>query len=149
MKGRALWRFARWAIGVAVLQAGVLAVLAWLLPGFAVGDAGSVVVAALLFTAAQALAWPFVYRLATRLHPLLFPVLSFALAGVLIVLLTDLVSNLGIRGLHVAGIGTGILIACGLTVGGTLLGVLFPLRAEAVATVRAGKGLTMQVNLGA
>jgi uncharacterized membrane protein YvlD (DUF360 family) len=118
----------KWLIGVAVLQACVLALLAWLLPGFTVGGVGSVLFAALLFTVAGAAAWPFIYRLSSRVHPLLFPVLSFALTGVLIVLLTDLVTDLFDKGLHVDGVGTGILVAFGLTVGSTLLSAFFSLR---------------------
>lgn len=121
-------RFIRWTISVVFIQGFVLAVLAWLLPGFSVGGVGSLALAAIVFTLAQAAGWPFIYRLASRFHPLLFPVLSFGLTGFLILFLTDLVADLGDKSMHVDNIWVAIVVALGLTAGSTLLGALFSLR---------------------
>lgn len=121
-------RFVRWAVAVVSVQTVVLAVLSWIMPGFTVGAADSVALAAVLFTVAQAAAWPVIYGVAGKLHPLLFPILSFGLAGLLIVLLTDLVSGLGFHGVHVESFWSGLRLALGLTIGNTLVGALFSLR---------------------
>jgi uncharacterized membrane protein YvlD (DUF360 family) len=121
-------RFVGWAIGVALLTGSVLALLDWLLSGFSLSGAGSVLLAAIVLTVVQAVAWPFVYRFAARFHPLLFPVVSFFLSGLLIVLLSDLVTDSGVGRMHVDSIWVGMLVAAGLTVGSTLLGALFSLR---------------------
>src|SRR5579871_2447585 len=84
-----IFRLARWAIGVAILQGLVLLLLAGVLPGFTVANLGVALLTALLITVVEAIAWPFLYELSVRVKPVLFPVLSFALAGLLVVLLTD------------------------------------------------------------
>src|SRR5688572_18175330 len=104
-------RFFRWAVGVVTVQAVVLTILSWIMPGFTVGRVDSIALAALLFTVAQVAAWPLMYRLAARLHPWFFPVLSFGLAGLLVVLLTDAVTGMGFNGVHVESIWSGIRVA--------------------------------------
>src|SRR4029079_19436855 len=125
---RALLRLIRWIIGEALLQAAVLIVLAWLIPGFIIGGPASVVLAAAGFVLVQAAAWPFIYQLSTRLHPLLFPVISLALNAFLLVLFTDLIRGLDLGHIHVSSPWVAALVVIALTVGSTLLGALFSLR---------------------
>ena len=121
-------RFIQWALIVVVFQGLILLLLAWLLPGFAIAGAGSALVAAALITVAQAIMWPVVFQVAARVHPLLVPVLSFAVAGLLILLVDGLFTLLGHGGMRVDGFWTALVVAVGLSIGATLLGALFSLR---------------------
>lgn len=125
-------RLLRWAIGVSAVEGVILVLLAWLLPGFTTGSIGFVALAAALVTVAQVITWPLIYRFSAALHPLLFPIASFVLSGALVLLLTRTTSDLGIGGLQVDNLRTGIVIAFGLTAGSTLLGAFFSLN-DAVA----------------
>jgi uncharacterized membrane protein YvlD (DUF360 family) len=125
---RASLHVVRWVIGEALLQGAVLIVLAWLIPGFVIGGPASVVLAAVGFVLVQAAAWPFIYQLSARLHPLVFPIMSLALNALLLVLFTDLISDLEIGHVHVSSPWIAGLIVVALTVGSTLLGALFSLR---------------------
>lgn len=120
-------RVVRWVVGVVVVQGLVVGVLAELLPGFELGGLASAVLVGLLIGGGQALAWPALYRFAARFHPLLFPVLTSAAAGLVVVFLAALAGRLGLAAVRVEGIGTGTLVALGLTTGSTLLGALFSL----------------------
>lgn len=108
----------------------MLALLAWLLPGFSFGDPDSVVATALLMTGAQTLAWPTIYRLAGLIHPLLFPIVTFLLVGVVVIVASDLQDGMGLGKVHVDGLPTAVLVAVGLTGGSTLLGAFFSLQDE-------------------
>ena len=125
---RALLRLIRWMIGEALLQGAVLIVLAWLIPGFIIGGPASVVLAAVGFVLVQAAAWPFIYQLSARLHPLLFPIISLALNAFLLVLFTDLIRELQLGHIHVSSPWVAALVVVALTIGSTLLGALFSLR---------------------
>ena len=125
---RTLLRLIRWMIGEALLQAAVLIVLAWLLPGFIIGGTASVVLCAVGFVLVQAAAWPFIYQLSARLHPLLFPIISLALNAFLLVLFTDLIRELQLGHIHVSSPWVAALVVVALTIGSTLLGALFSLR---------------------
>ena len=107
----------RWVIGEALIQGAVLIVLAWLIPGFVIGGPASVVLAAVGFVLVQAAAWPFIYQLSARLHPLVFPIISLALNAFLLVLFTDLITDLGIGQVHVSGpwVAALIVVALGIT----------------------------------
>lgn len=120
-------RFVRWAAILGVLQSFSLWILAVVLPGFTVGDTESVVIAAVSLTTVLAVSWPIIYWIAARLHPGLFPILSFAISGGVVLLISNVVDSIGFRGLVVAGIGTGALVAAGLTGLNVLLGSLFSL----------------------
>jgi hypothetical protein len=76
-----------------------------------------------VITGTLALAWPFIYRFAGRFHPLLFPVITFFLTGIVIYL----VAQLGIGDLEVADVWTGIWVTMGLTVGNVFVADLFSL----------------------
>jgi hypothetical protein len=120
-------RIIRWVFGIAVVEGAILVLLSWFLPGFAIGNSWFVALAAILVTAGQVITWPLVYRLSAVLRPVLFPIASFALSGLLVIVLAIVTDVLGIGGLHVDNIWSGIAIACAMTAGITLLGVLFSL----------------------
>jgi hypothetical protein len=119
------WRSIKRVAGLVLLQAVLLTLLAWILPGFWFSDPLMVIPAALAITAAQSLLWPLIYGVASRFGPLLFPLLSFLLTGVLIYLAAQFESVFGIGGVEVDSIWTGLLIALGLSVGNTILAAVF------------------------
>ncbi len=120
-----LWQRVRRVIGVVVVQAVLLALLALVIPGFRFADPVAVIPAAAAITLAQSLLWPIIYGIAARFGPLLFPVLSFVLTGALVTFAASLDDRLDIGGVEVADLWTGILVALGLTAGNTLLAALF------------------------
>jgi putative membrane protein len=119
-------RVIRWGVGAAVSQTVILVLLAWLLPGFGLGGLPGGLVGAVLISGAVALAWPFIYRVATRFHPLLFPIFTFVLTGLVIYL----VAQIGIEDFHVDSVWTGILVSLGLTIGNVFVSTLFSLDDE-------------------
>jgi uncharacterized membrane protein YvlD (DUF360 family) len=113
----------RWAVGAIVTQTALIAVLAWILPGFTLGEPLSAVVAALAISLILAVSWPFIYRFSARFHPLLFPLLTFGLTG----LVVYLVGQADVEAIEIASIWTGILVSLGLTIGNVFVGALFAL----------------------
>jgi uncharacterized membrane protein YvlD (DUF360 family) len=116
-------RFIRWAVASAITQTILLVLLAWILPGFSLGSARGVVLSAVLISLALAISWPVIFLIANRFHPLLFPVLTFALSGAIVFV----VAQTGREDFHVDSIWTGILVSLGLTIGNVFLGALFSL----------------------
>ena len=114
-------RFIRWFVGLAIVQALVLLLLAWLLPGFSLGEIQRAIPSALLISGLLALAWPFIYLIAGRFHPALFPVLTFLLTGFVIYL----VGTVQVEGFRVDSIWTGIAVSVGLTIADVMVGSLF------------------------
>lgn len=113
----------RWTLITAVVQCFVLLVLAWLLSGFSLGSAGTALISAAIISAVIALAWPVILTIAGRFHPVLFPLLTFALAG----LAVYLVGVIDVEGFRVDSIWVGIVVALGMTAGGVLIGAIFSL----------------------
>ena len=116
-------RVVRFLIVTLVTQTFLILILAWLMEGFRVGTFGSAIVSSVLISAILALSWPVIYQISARFHPVLFPVLSFALTGLVILL----VSGIGPEGFHVASVATGIVVALGLSAGNVLLATVFSL----------------------
>ena len=117
-------------IGVIVLQAVVLGLLALVLPGFRFEDPVMLLPVAAILTAAQALLWPVIYGVASRFGPLFFPFLSFLMTGVLFTAAAWVNDAFGVGGVEVADIWTGALLALGLSVGNTILAAVFSLNDE-------------------
>jgi uncharacterized membrane protein YvlD (DUF360 family) len=117
-------RFLRWALAIALTQTVLLMLLAWLLPGFALSGLRSAFAGAIVISVALAAAWPFVYALSARFHPILFPILTFALSGAVVYL----ASQLPILGLSIDTIWTGILVSLVLSAGYVIAGAGFSLR---------------------
>ncbi len=115
--------FLRWAIGTIIVQTVLVAVLAWLLPGFTLGGPGGAVSGALAISLALAVAWPVIYRVAARFHPLVFPLLTFALTGAVVFLVGQADVNL----FDIDDVWTGIWVTMGLTIGNVVVGALFSL----------------------
>ena len=120
-----LARIARWIFGVVVLQGAVLAVLAWLLPGFRIEGVAALIGLTLFVTAGQIFLWPAVSTIAARFGPWFYSLISFALAGVVITLAAWLDDRLEIGRVEIDNIWTGAAIAFGLSAGNTLLFTLF------------------------
>src|SRR4051794_28172963 len=90
------WRLVRWILGVVVVQALLLALLARIIPGFRFEDPVALIPMALAITAAQSLLWPVIYGIAARFGPWLFPIVSFLCIGAIIDLAAQLDDRLGI-----------------------------------------------------
>jgi uncharacterized membrane protein YvlD (DUF360 family) len=117
-------------LGVIVLQAVLLGLLALVLPGFRFEDPVMLLPAAALLTGAQVLLWPLIYGVASRFGPWFFPFLSFLLTGILFTFAAWLNDEFGMGGVEVADIWTGALIAFGLSVGNTILAAVFSINDE-------------------
>ncbi len=117
-------------VSVVVVQGALLALLAQIIPGFHFDEPVAVIPAALVITLAQSALWPVIYVIAVRFGPWLFPVVSFILTGAIISFAGWLDDQLGIGGVEVADLWTGILVAMGLTAGHTLLAALFAIDDE-------------------
>ena len=74
---------------------------------------------------ALAIAWPFIYRISARFHPLLFPLLTFGLTGMVVYLVGW--ADDGVEGVVIDSIWDGIWITLGLTIGNVFIGALFSL----------------------
>jgi len=117
-------------VSVIVVQGLLLALLALIVPGFHFDEPAAVIPAALLITLAQSVVWPVIYGIAVHFGPWLFPIVSFILTGGMITFAGWLDDQLGIGGVEVADLWTGILVAMGLTAGHTLLAALFAIDDE-------------------
>ncbi len=124
---RSVWRF----LGVIILQALLLGVLALIVPGFRFEDPVLLIPAALAITLGQTIVWPLIYAVAVRFGPWLFPLLSFILTGGLITAAAWVNDRFGVGGVEVADVWTGILVALGLSVGNTMLASIFAIDDEA------------------
>jgi uncharacterized membrane protein YvlD (DUF360 family) len=116
-------RFVRWALAVALTQTVLLLLLAWLLAGFNLSGVRAAFVSSVVISLALAVTWPFIYSLSARFHPLLFPLLTFGLTG----LVVYLVGQVDIAGLTIDSIWTGILVSLVLTMGYVIIGAFFSL----------------------
>ena len=121
-------RYIRWAISVAIVQGAALLVMAQVVPGFIMDFGPDVALVALLFTVIQLVSWPVLYMISTRIHPALFPLLSFLLSGALVLIVKDSLNLLNIAQLQIENMQTAIIITLGLTASYTLFGGLFSLR---------------------
>ena len=121
---RTLLRLIRWMIGEALLQAAVLMVLAWLLPGFIIGGTASVVLGAVGFVLVRRRPGPS----STSFRPACIPALpnhQSRAERLPLVLFTDLIRELQLGHIHVSSPWVAALVVVALTIGSTLLGALF------------------------
>jgi putative membrane protein len=116
-------RFLRWALGIAVTQTVLVWLLAALLPGFSLAGLRSTLAAAVLISLGLAFTWPFIYFLSARFHPLLFPLLTFILSG----LVVYFIGQADVVDMEISSIWTGIWVSLGLTIGNVIVSTLFSL----------------------
>src|SRR5918998_3395056 len=102
-------------VSVVVVQGVLLALLALIIPGFLFDEPVALIPAAIVITLAQTVVWPVIYGIAVRFGPWLFPIVSFILAGAMITFAGWLDDQLGVGGVAVVDLWTGILVAMGLT----------------------------------
>lgn len=121
-------RLIRWAITVALVQGAALLLMAQVVPGFTMDLGPDVGLVALLFTVLQLISWPLLYTISTRIHPLMFPLLSFLLTGALVLIAKDWLNDWHISDLQIENMQTAIIITLGLTASYTIFGGLFSLR---------------------
>ncbi len=115
--------FIRWALGMAIIQTVVLLFWAWVLPGFSLGETKRAIFSALVISVVVALSWPLIYRISSRFHPILFPILTFVLTGAIIYL----VGQVDVEGFRVDSVWVGIVVSLGMTIGSVAIGALFSL----------------------
>jgi uncharacterized membrane protein YvlD (DUF360 family) len=108
-----------------LLEAGGLMLLSAILPGFNVTSAGAALVAAAIIGLANALLWPLIIRIA-----LPFTVLTLGLGALVLNGLVVSLAALIEPGVEIEGIGTGVLVAIGLTFINTLFTTLFAIDDE-------------------
>jgi uncharacterized membrane protein YvlD (DUF360 family) len=118
-------RIGSWLFGVIVVQGLTLAFLAWALPNFSTDGWTSILVATLVISACQAIAWPISYWLANLFHPLVFPLLIFFFAAATIWFAGGLVDSFSRHEFKVRSIWAGLWISLGLTFVDTIYGAIF------------------------
>lgn len=121
---------ARWIIANVAINALILFLLAWILDHFEFGNLTALVALSLLLAVLPALAWPVIYRAADLIHPILFPLLTFALTGLLVSISPEILRAVDIDGVRIEGFLTSLWIALGLTFFGTLIAAMFSLDDE-------------------
>ena len=120
-------RIVYWTIGFAISQALVLLLLAWILPGFNLTSFWAAVLTAVSVTVVTSATWPFIYGLAARFHPLLFPVVSFFLFAAAILLSTAVANSIDADSVKLDSFWNAMLVAIGLTFMNAFLSALFSL----------------------
>jgi putative membrane protein len=124
------WETIRRLVSVVAVQAVLLALLTLIIPGFRFENPFELIPAAIAITLALTVLWPIIYGIAARFGPWLFPIVSFVLTGAVITFASWLDDRLGIGGVEVVDLWTGILVALGLAAGHTLLAALFSIDDE-------------------
>lgn len=109
-------------ISIVVVQAITLGLLAWWLPGLQIVSVVSALVVAVVFIAVQAVFWWAFITFFAWLPAWLYPIVTFILSGLLIVVAGNFVP-----GITILSIGTGIWIAVALTAVNAILGGLLSL----------------------
>ena len=118
-KGRELLRFIARVLVLLFVQVLSLAIMAWLLSGLQVDGVWTAIVAVGVIALLNALLWPLLSYLILPFAVLTLGLASLALNGALILLASSLVD-----GFSVDGLGTGVLMALGLTAINGILGSL-------------------------
>ena len=117
-------------IFVCFANAIAILLLAWILPGFSISNGRAFAATVVTLAIVPALAWPVIYRVSSATHPLLFPVLTFAISGAVVFFTAKLLDDIGFKGVRIDSIWTGIVIAFALPVVSNLIGGLFALNDE-------------------
>lgn len=116
MRERGRWHWIR--VGAMIVaQAGVLLLLALVLDDFRLDSIPEAIVAVLVISFVIGFVWPWAYRLATRFHPLVFPVVMLLAVGFVV----ETVAGL-LPGVRLDSIWAAILIPLTLTASSTVLG---------------------------
>ncbi len=124
-------RLVLWVIFVGLSQGLVLFLLSSIVPGLAVSSLWAAILTALTVIVVVTLTWPTIYRIASRFHPLLFPVASFFLIAVAVRISAEIVDALDPNSVFINDFVESILVALVLTFTSTLFGALFALDEDA------------------
>ena len=121
-------RLVGWIVGVALSQGLILFLLAWILPGFDISGLAAAALMAVSVTLVVSATWPFIYGISARFHPILFPIVSFALTAVAVLASAEVV-NLIVddESVRFEGFLMPAVVAMGLTFMNTILSALFAL----------------------
>jgi uncharacterized membrane protein YvlD (DUF360 family) len=117
-------RFLRWLIVVSFFDAFWILFLAWLLPGLAIDGYWAAFTAAIVVSLVNVVAWPYIYEVSAKFHPILFPIACFVLTGFVMLISAGLITTLSDGDFYLQGLGTGILFALGVTAGNTLISTI-------------------------
>jgi len=107
---------------IVIVQSLTLLLLSALLPGLAIDSLGSALIVALVFILAQSLYWWLFVSFFTWLPVWLYPLLTFVLSGVVILIVGNFV-----EGVIIEGLSTGIWISMTMTAVNAILGGLLSL----------------------
>ncbi|MCO5220416.1 MAG: alkaline phosphatase family protein [Thermomicrobiales bacterium] len=125
-----LSRTLQYSVGTVVINMVGLALLNWILDGYAIDGWAGLVGMALIMSIVPGLALGLAYRFARLIHPLVFPLFAFVFSAFFVWLAPDLLSALGIEGVHINGWETALWVTLGVTFLGTLVGAIFSLNDE-------------------
>ena len=120
-------RFLGWIVGVAISQSLILLLLAWLLPGFEISGLRAAVLMAVIVTVVISASWPFNYRISTRFHPVLFPLVSVLLTAASVLVSAEIVKLVDANSVKLDGYLVPAVVAMGMTFINTILSALFAL----------------------
>jgi uncharacterized membrane protein YvlD (DUF360 family) len=115
------------AVIVCLINGVTVLLLEYLLPGFAIDGWKAYVGVVLAFGIIPAMAWPFVFRLSAIIRPVLFPILTFATGGLVVLGVVKLLDWFGLSGVKISGFWTGVVIAFCLPLVSTVIGAIFSL----------------------
>src|SRR3954471_17462651 len=104
------------ALAVWIITAVTLVVLSGILPGFAIESDGTALGAAALIGIVNALVWPLLIRIALPFTVLTLGLGVLALNGAVVLAVAQIEP-----GMHVEDLGTGIVVALGITIVNTLV----------------------------
>ncbi|HEY7036522.1 MAG TPA: alkaline phosphatase family protein [Thermomicrobiales bacterium] len=110
---------------VTIVQGLLVLLLAGVLSGVHVENAQTAIVGTAVIVAVTGFLWPYIYEIAARARPILFPVLVFALTGGTVLAVSALLAEFDLHGLRIDGLGAGIAVAVAVAAANTLLAALF------------------------
>ncbi len=112
--------FLNWLIFVAIFDTLWIFLLSWMIPGLTVDGFWGAFTAAISVTVVNVVAWPYIYSISAKFNPILFPIASFLLTGVVMLFIARVVSRVSESEFFLQGLGSAILFAVGITVGNTV-----------------------------
>src|SRR3954454_8432922 len=126
-RGYSMRRHITAAIIVCLINGVTVLLLEYLLPGFAIDGWRAYVGVVLAFGIIPAIAWPFVFRFSSVVRPALFPILTFAIGGLVVLGVVKLLDWFGLTGVTISGFWTGVAIAFCVPLISTVIGGIFSL----------------------
>ncbi len=122
--------YLQYFVGTTLVNIVGLAILNWIIDDFWIETWWGLLGMALLMSIVPGVAVAIAFRFARLIHPIVFPLIAFALSAILVFISPDLLDAIGIDGVHIVGWETALWIALGITFVGTIVGAIFSLNDE-------------------